>query len=81
MGTGGTDRLLINLIVPLYAWLYKESGDTKYQIEGDTIFEQGQMDLSWMGKEFSQSYRWSNKYIEWRSAPPGNDSNAKTQKP
>lgn len=69
MGTGGTDRLLINLIVPLYAWLYKESGDPKYQVEGDTIFEQGQVDLSWMGKEFSQSYRWSNKYIEWRSAP------------
>jgi hypothetical protein len=66
MGTVGTDRLLINLIVPVYAWLYKNTGDSKYQVEGDTIFELGQSDLSWMGKEFSQSYRWSNKYIEWR---------------
>lgn len=67
MGTGSTDsRNLINLVVPMYAWLYKNTGDSKYQLEGDTIFEQGQTDLSWMGKEFSQNYRWSNKYIQWR---------------
>lgn len=69
MGTGGTDRLLINLIVPVYGWLYKNTGDPKYQVEGDNIFELGQTDLSWMGKEFSQNYRWSGKYIEWRTAP------------
>lgn len=80
MGIVGTDsRGLINLIVPLYAWLYKSTGDTKYQVEGDTIFEQGQTDLSWMGKEFSQNYRWSGKYIEWRSAPSEKEPSTKSQ--
>ena len=60
---------LNNLISPAYAWMYLQTGDTKYREEADTIFADGVIyngAVNWAGKEFSQNYRWSFDYIKWR---------------
>ena len=68
----GSDERNLNLLVaPMYAWLYKMTGDSKYQIEGDAIFAAGvNFDpagtLGWSGKNFSQQYRWSFDFVGWR---------------
>jgi hypothetical protein len=58
------------LICPLYAWLYRQTGDVKYRDEGDQAFAGG-VTGAWLGdgKHFSQNYRWSFDYVHWRSAP------------
>lgn len=55
------------LIAPVYGWLFKQTGDIKYLEQGDKIFSGG-VDLAWLGsgKHFSQNYRWSPKYVEYR---------------
>lgn len=57
------------LIAPIYGWLYKETGDPKYQVEGDAAFVGG-VDHSYLGdgKHFSQNYRWSTDYVNWRNS-------------
>lgn len=57
------------LIAPIYAWMYMWTGDSRYRIMGDNIFVNG-VDKAWLhgGKHFSQNYRWSGKYVEWREA-------------
>jgi len=62
------------LIAPMYAWLYLKTGLSQYQLEGDTIWCSGVSDpapngIGWSGKNFSQQYRWSVNYVNWRSAP------------
>jgi hypothetical protein len=60
---------LNNLISPAYAWMYLQTGDTKYREEADSIFADGVIyndAINWAGKEFSQNYRWSFDYIKWR---------------
>ncbi|HVA64427.1 MAG TPA: putative Ig domain-containing protein [Terriglobales bacterium] len=70
---GGSDLRNLNLMVaPLYAWLYEQTGDTRYLGEGDAIWDSGVTDnidngLGWSGKNFSQQYRWSFDYVLWRS--------------
>jgi hypothetical protein len=62
---------LNNLIAPMYAWLYKMTGDPVYQQRGDAIFE-GWVLNGWpegAGKFYSQGYRWSFDYVEWRTNP------------
>ncbi|MFZ4699215.1 MAG: hypothetical protein ACOYMG_04120 [Candidatus Methylumidiphilus sp.] len=58
------------LIAPAYAWLYKITGNPVYQQEGDLIF-QGGVTGAWLaqGKQFSQNYRWSFDYVNWRLHP------------
>ena len=55
------------LIAPMYAWLWKQKGEVRFLERGDAIFAGG-VKNAWLagGKQFSQSYRWSFKYIEWR---------------
>lgn len=55
------------LIAPAYAWLYLQTGDTRYRDWGDRIFAGG-VRRAWLGdgKQFSQSYRWSFDYVKWR---------------
>jgi len=62
------------LVAPMYEWLYKNTGLQQYQLEGDTIWYAGVTDppsdgVSWTGKNFSQQYRWSFDYVNWRTQP------------
>jgi hypothetical protein len=56
------------LIAPLYGWVYQQTGFQGYRDMGDQIFNGG-VAGAWLdgGKQFSQSYRWSAKYLEWRT--------------
>jgi hypothetical protein len=61
------------LIAPIYAWLYQQTGQKQYQLEGDTIWNAGVTGppgsgIGWSGKNFSQQYRWSFDYVKWRTA-------------
>jgi len=58
------------LIAPAYAWMYKLTGDPVYQQRGDLIFQGGVVG-AWLdgGKQFSQNYRWSFDYVNWRLHP------------
>jgi len=65
-------RNLNLLIAPMYAWLFRTTGKSKYQAEGDQIFASGvdfapEGTLGWSGKNFMQQYRWSFDFVEWRS--------------
>lgn len=72
---GGSDLRSLNLLIaPLFAWVYKETGQAIYQKEGDAVWNSGvttavNSGLGWSGKNFSQQYRWSFGYPLWRSAP------------
>lgn len=72
---GGTDMRNLNLMLaPAWAWMFKMTGDTTYQQQGDAIWSAGvefnpSGTLGWSGKNFSQQYRWSFDYVKWRTAP------------
>ncbi|GIW66671.1 MAG: hypothetical protein KatS3mg095_0569 [Candidatus Parcubacteria bacterium] len=55
------------LILPPYGWLYHLTGDEEYIRRGDLLWSSG-VKGAWVanGKQFSQNYRWSFKYLEWR---------------
>ena len=55
------------LIAPLYAFLYRQTGDLKYRDQGDALFAGG-VDLAWLtsAKQFNQNYWWSFDYVRWR---------------
>ena len=69
--TGGMEPApdLNLLVAPVYAWLYWQTQDPKYQVRGDAIFaggvRKGPQYLA-LGKQFNQNYRWSFEYIYWR---------------
>ncbi len=72
-------RNLNLLIAPMYAWLFKVTGDSTYQQRGDVIWVSGITDppedgIAWSGKNFSQNYRWSFDYVKWRSASAASES-------
>lgn len=56
------------LISPMYAWLWKETGDTWYRGRADEIFNSGVANayLGGTGKQFNQNYRWSFDHVIWR---------------
>ncbi|HWR49993.1 MAG TPA: hypothetical protein VN428_02730 [Bryobacteraceae bacterium] len=59
---------LINLIVPAFAWYWRLSGDAVYARRGDILFSHSlDTDISYSGKIFSQNYRWSPSYVQWRA--------------
>ncbi|MGH9189995.1 MAG: Ig-like domain-containing protein, partial [Acidimicrobiales bacterium] len=68
---GGAAPDLNLLIAPIYAFLYRQTGDTKYRDQGDQLFAGG-VQLAWLGagKQFDQSYWWSFDYVNWRTAGP-----------
>jgi len=59
------------LIAPVYAWLWHRTGDLQFVTKGDKLFEGG-VKKAWIGggKQFSQSYRWSFDYVNWRTVAP-----------
>ena len=59
------------LIAPMYAWLFKQTQDVKYLGRGDAAFAGG-VEGAYLtgGKQFTQSYRLSFNYVQWRQAAP-----------
>jgi hypothetical protein len=59
------------LIAPMYAFLYRHTGETKYRDQADALFAGG-VARAWLdgAKQFNQSYWWSFDYVKWRSSPP-----------
>jgi hypothetical protein len=59
------------LIAPMYAWLYKKTGEVRFRERGDQAFAGG-VKGAWLekGKCFSQNYRWSFSYVKWRREGP-----------
>ncbi|MDQ6827806.1 MAG: hypothetical protein M3081_02960 [Gemmatimonadota bacterium] len=59
------------LIAPLYAWIYRQTGDATYRARADSLFVGGVRD-AWLdgAKQFNQNYRWSFAYVTWREAVP-----------
>ncbi|WP_254053948.1 hypothetical protein [Singulisphaera sp. GP187] len=68
-GEGGPDPApdLNLLIAPVYAWLYRRTGEVQHRDRADAIFAGG-VEQSWLGggKQFNQNYRWSFDYVLWR---------------
>jgi hypothetical protein len=56
------------LIAPLYAWLWKQTGNPSYRDRGDQLW-QGGVEGAYLdgGKQFNQNYWWSFDYVAWRS--------------
>lgn len=67
------------LIAPLYAWLYKKTGEVRFRERGDQAFAGG-VKGAWLekGKSFSQNYRWSFSYVKWRREGPEKQAAPKT---
>ena len=68
-GHGAPDLNL--LIAPMYALLYRVTGEPKYRTQGDALFAGG-VELACSGcdgKHFDQNYLWSIDYVTWRSMP------------
>ena len=62
---------LINLIVPAFAWYYRQTGDTAYSNRGDEMWSHAlDTDISYSGKIFSQNYQWSFDFLKWRQGMP-----------
>ncbi|MCF6296276.1 MAG: T9SS type A sorting domain-containing protein, partial [Flavobacteriaceae bacterium] len=57
------------LICPLYAWVFKQTGDLDYINIGDKLWESGiaLTNVGWNTKVFNQNYRWSFDYVKWRN--------------
>jgi hypothetical protein len=56
------------LVVPAFAWYWRQSGDSVYQQRGDELFAHAlDADISYSGKIFAQNYRWTFDYVRWRS--------------
>jgi len=56
------------LIAPAFAWLYAQTGESKYLERGDQIFSGGVSEaaIDFGAKQFNQNYRWSFDYLKWR---------------
>jgi hypothetical protein len=55
------------LIVPMYGWLWQQTGEPRFRDRGDAIFAGGvAMGGTEGGKVFNQQYRSSFDYVEWR---------------
>ncbi len=56
------------LIAPLYAWVYKNTGQTSYAQRFDEAFNSGVAKAYLdQGKQFNQNYRWSIQGLAWRT--------------
>ena len=69
-GVGGESPApdLNQLIAPMFAWLYLQTGDGAWLQRGDAIFAGG-VELANLttAKLFNQNYRDSFRFVEWRS--------------
>lgn len=69
------------LILPVFGYLYYQTGDTTWITRGDQVFQGGVVGagssgnpsgayLAGSGKQFNQNYFWSFDYLTWREATP-----------
>jgi hypothetical protein len=71
--SGGSNDIAYDLnmlIAPVYAWVYKETGDVKYRDMGDSIWGGGVNGACLrclLGKVYNQNYRLSFDYLRWRN--------------
>jgi hypothetical protein len=58
------------LVAPIYAFLYRETGDESYRDQADALFAGG-VTHAWLdgGKQYNQNYWWSFDYVQWRQCP------------
>lgn len=71
--SGGTEPAwdLNLLIAPVWGWLFKETKDLKYLIQGDLIWEGGVTEaFLGNGKQFNQNYQRSFDYLLYRNQGP-----------
>lgn len=63
------------LIAPVYAFLYRQTGEAKYREQADALFAGG-VQRAWLGggKQFNQNFWWSFDYVRWRSQDPSRRS-------
>jgi hypothetical protein len=55
------------LIAPAFAWVYQQTCDSSYLEQGDQVWAGGVTGAYISdGKHFSQNYRWSFQYLNWR---------------
>ncbi len=78
-GPGAAPELNL-LIAPVYGWLFRQTGDTKWRERGGLVFAGG-VGNSWLdgGKQFSQNYRWSFEFVrlmQLMGADPTHDKTA-----
>ncbi len=69
------DNLLNALICPTFGWLYHMYGEaegSQYREFGDMAFASAVSParVLFTGKEFSQTYRWTFDYVQWRNDNP-----------
>lgn len=65
---GGGGAVDLNLLIaPLYAYLWKHTGEIRHRDRGDAAFASGAAG-AWLdgAKQFNQSYAWSFDYVRWR---------------
>jgi hypothetical protein len=76
--SAGSDyRQLNHFIAPMFAWLFLKTGDSTYQVRGDTIFQNAVLLDPVNGgcgepsghAPFNECYRFSFDYVKWRTAP------------
>jgi hypothetical protein len=55
------------MIAPAFAWLWKQTGEDKYRVQGDQIWESGVVGAYIeQAKQFNQNYSESFNYLKWR---------------
>jgi hypothetical protein len=79
-GAGATEDAapdLNLLMVNAFGFVYQQTGDPKYLVQGDQVFRLG-IRNAWMGanalqgnKQFNQQYRSAFRYLYYRQGPSG----------
>jgi hypothetical protein len=59
---------ITNLLDPAYAWYWSYSQNDTYRQEADIMFGHAlDTDIGYDGKIFSQNYRWTFDFVQWRT--------------
>jgi hypothetical protein len=75
---------LNNLVASAYAWYWSQTGDDTYLTEGDLMFQHtfdNPGAYAYSGKQFSQIYKWSFDYVNWRSGTLSTSTVAQANNP
>ena len=92
-----TSSSLNQLVASAYAWYWLQSNDDTYRDQSDKLWTAGVMgagrncrasitnqDYTYMGKQYSQNFKWSYDFLNWRTRPeskkaPGQNQPTGTQ--